>query len=196
MKFLIFGLGNIGEEYAGTRHNVGFEVIDFLINKYKISFQETKFSFYSTTSIKGREIFLIKPTTFMNLSGNCVKFWLDKHKVDLSQILVICDDVNLPLGRIRLRPSGSDGGHNGLSHIIEVLGNSDFPRLRIGIDKNYPKGQQAKYVLSKFTAEQLPIISKSIEIAANAVETFVFEGINSAMNKFNKNHYGPTTSSN
>lgn len=184
--FLIVGLGNIGREYAGTRHNVGFEVLDFFALKNKLVFQSSRYADMTIHSLKGRKIVLIKPSTYMNLSGKAVSYWLQKENIEPEKMLVVADDVALNLGSIRLRKKGGSGGHNGLQNIIDVLGNDNFSRLRIGIGNDYPRGMQSDYVLGKWFPEQVPIIIKAIESTDKIIEEFVLSGIDIAMNSFNK----------
>ena len=145
-KFLICGLGNPGGEYEGTRHNTGFMAVDAFAKAMDVTFQDKRYGFVAETSIKGRKVFLLKPTTFMNLSGNAVRYWLNEEKIDQSHLLVISDDVALPLADFRLKSNGSNGGHNGLGHIMQLIG-QDFARLRIGVGNNYPRGGQIEWVL-------------------------------------------------
>ncbi len=185
MKYLIVGLGNIGNEYAKTRHNIGFEVLDALAKASNISFQDSRYAYKAETKIKGRSVILIKPTTYMNLSGRAVNYWLQKEKIVLENLLVIVDDIALPLGTLRLRPGGSDGGHNGLANINEVLGHSKYARLRFGIGNNFPKGQQVNYVLGKWTDEEWTIIHPRIELATEIISSFVTIGIERTMSAYN-----------
>lgn len=186
MKYLIVGLGNIGDDYIGTRHNIGFSVLDQLSLSYNGSFTDKRYGFVSLIRVKNAELYLLKPSTYMNLSGNAVRYWLQKEKISIERMLVICDDISLPLGKIRIRPSGSDGGHNGLKHIISVLNSQQFNRLRFGIGNNYPRGGQADYVLGKFTEEEVLQISQSVQHAIEAIKTFCLNGITAAMNQYNK----------
>ncbi|HPW66890.1 MAG TPA: aminoacyl-tRNA hydrolase [Salinivirgaceae bacterium] len=185
MKFLIIGLGNIGKEYQNTRHNVGFEVADATALKFKATFQSARYGDISTFKIKGRHVILLKPSTYMNLSGNAVRYWMRKEDISIENILVITDDVALPIGTIRLRMKGSDAGHNGLKHIIETLGTDNFSRLRLGIGNDYPKGFQVDYVLSKWSQEEYEIIAPRFDVCVNAIENFVLMGIQHTMNNFN-----------
>ena len=187
MKYLIVGLGNIGDEYAGTHHNIGFTILDHLALSNNGTFFDKRYGNISTIRIKNTELFLLKPSTYMNLSGNAVRYWLQKEKIQTERMLVVCDDISLPLGKIRIRPSGSDGGHNGLKHISSVLGSQQFNRMRFGVGNNFPHGSQADYVLSKFTEEENVQISPSINRATEAIKTFCLSGITTAMNQFNKN---------
>jgi len=189
-KFLIACLGNIGAEYAGTRHNAGFEVADALAIKHKTLFQSGRLADITEIRLKGKMLFVIKPTTYMNLSGKSVKYWLDKEKIDISRLLVVLDDLAIPLNRLRLRPSGNDGGHNGLKSIQETLGTIDYPRLRFGIGGNYPKGMQVDFVLGKWDKTEIPTVLQKIEKSVEVIETFAFRGIEPAMNEVNKMNFG------
>ncbi len=186
MKYLIVGLGNIGEEYAHTRHNIGFDVVAALVQKHGGSFKQDRLAFTSTIKIKGKTIICIMPTTFMNLSGKAVKYWVDKEKIELANMLVILDELAIPINKLRLRPSGSSGGHNGLKDIEAVLQTTNYARLRFGIGNDYPKGKQVDYVLGKWLAHEEPFIKKKIELSVQVIEDFVLAGIDIAMNKVNK----------
>jgi PTH1 family peptidyl-tRNA hydrolase len=185
MKFLIVGLGNIGNEYAHTRHNIGFDIANALVHKHKGQFKVDRLAYVAEVKFKGRTIVCICPSTFMNLSGKAVKYWMDKEKISLENILVLVDEVALPLEKLRLRPSGSDGGHNGLKSIQELLGTQDYPRLRFGIGNNYPKGLQADYVLGKWRKEEEALVKLKIDKTVEAIEIFVTQGITVAMNAIN-----------
>ncbi|PWN05389.1 aminoacyl-tRNA hydrolase [Rhodohalobacter mucosus] len=183
---LIAGLGNPGAEYRDTRHNVGFELLDLLSDKLSATFEsESGLYDLGKARFKGQNVWLVKPKTFMNLSGKAIRKVLTKTNHDPRQCLVCYDDVNLDAGTIRLRPSGSAGGHNGIQNIIDELKTNQFPRLRIGIGNNYRRGQQANYVLSPFSDEEKPVIEKTLEYASEAVMTFLHSGIDNAMNQFN-----------
>ncbi len=184
-KFLICGLGNPGDEYANTRHNTGFMVLDAFAKASNISFQDKRYGFVAETSIKGRKVILLKPTTFMNLSGNAVRYWLGKENIDSKRLLVISDDIALPLGAFRLKANGSNGGHNGLGHIQQLIG-QDYPRLRMGIGNDYPKGGQIDWVLGKYTADDMNTLQPSIDTACEIIKSFVLAGIDITMNQFNK----------
>ncbi len=185
-KFLIVGLGNIGSEYDGTRHNIGFQVVDFLAQKHSAMFQTGRLADVSHCKIKGKMLVLIKPATFMNLSGRAVKYWLDKENIAPENLLVIVDDLAIPLSKLRLRPAGSDGGHNGLKSIQESLGSVNYARLRFGIGATYPKGRQVEYVLGKWEEAEIPVVKKKVEKSAELVETYVLRGLEPAMNEVNK----------
>ena len=184
-KFLIVGIGNIGNDYDDTRHNVGFQFLDCISKEFEQSFKTVKHGQTCKFNFKGKSITLLKPSTYVNLSGKAVRYWLNKEKVDLKNLLVISDDLNLEFGRIRLKPNGSDGGHNGLKDITNILGTSNYSRLRFGIGGNFSKSKQADYVLSKWNKEEL---SKFIEIEpvfTEIIKSYVNQGIDETMNKFN-----------
>lgn len=183
-KYLICGLGNPGAEYAGTRHNTGFMVLDAFAKASNVVFEDKRYGFVAETSVKGRKVFLLKPTTFMNLSGNAVRYWLNKENIDQKRLLVISDDVALPLGQFRLKASGSNGGHNGLGHIIQLIG-QDFPRLRIGIGNDYPRGGQIDWVLGKYSEDDLKTLQPTIDTSADIIKSFVLHGIDETMNQYN-----------
>lgn len=185
VKYLIVGLGNIGPEYHNTRHNVGFMVLDYLAEKMKTTFSPARYGDKAEFKFKGRIFVLIKPSTYMNLSGKAINYWLKKEKIPDEKLLVIVDDVALPLGALRLKAKGGDGGHNGLSSIIDVLGTNEFPRLRVGIGNDYPKGAQVHYVLNKWTDEEIKLLSPRIEKAADLVLSFGTIGVERTMNFFN-----------
>jgi PTH1 family peptidyl-tRNA hydrolase len=185
MKFLIVGLGNIGNEYAHTRHNIGFDIANAFVHKHGSQFRVERLAYLAEVKFKGRTVICICPTTFMNLSGKAVKYWMDKEKIALENILVIVDEVALPLDRLRLRPSGSDGGHNGLKSIQELLGTLDYPRLRFGIGNDFPKGFQSDFVLGKWRKEEEALVKLKIDKTVEAIEIFVTQGINVAMNTIN-----------
>jgi len=190
-KFLIACLGNIGPEYSGTRHNAGFEVADAMALKHKVFFQSSRLADMAEIKLKGKLIVLIKPTTYMNLSGKSVKYWLEKEKIDLTRLLVVLDDIAIPLSRLRLRPSGNDGGHNGLKSIQEQLGTIDYPRLRFGIGGDFPKGRQVDFVLGKWDAAEIPTVRGKIIKSTEVIETFALRGLEPAMNEVNKMIFGP-----
>jgi peptidyl-tRNA hydrolase, PTH1 family len=185
MKFLIAGLGNVGNEYAHTRHNIGFDVVMAFASKHGVQFKTDRLAYTAEVRWKGRIFICICPTTFMNLSGRAVKYWMDKEKIDPQALLVVLDDIAIPLNKIRLRPSGSDAGHNGLKSIQEALGTSDYPKLRFGIGNNFPKGMQSNFVLSKWLKDEEPVVQKKIDLCVEVIETFATAGINTAMNNFN-----------
>ncbi|NOX86994.1 MAG: aminoacyl-tRNA hydrolase [Chlorobi bacterium] len=187
MKYLIAGLGNIGVEYENTRHNVGFIVADALVKDLKGSFKVERLASVSKVKYKGRTLVVIKPTTYMNRSGRAVKYWLDKEKIPVERLLVVVDDIALPLGVIRLKPRGGDGGHNGMTDIIINLNTTDFARLRVGIGDDFAKGFQTDYVLGQWTSKEVNIMIPCIELAVEAVKSFVTLGLEKTMTEFNKN---------
>ena len=186
MKYLIVGLGNIGSEYDDTRHNVGFEVVDAIAKKFNANFIMDTHAYKSRVSFKGRTFVLIKPTTYMNLSGKAVRYWMEKEKITKENVLVILDDLNLAYGKIRLKPKGSDGGHNGLKNIDLLTGGNDYSRLRIGIGNNFSKGRQVDYVLGKWSDEERVSLSDIISNACEATLSFGTIGLEHAMNQYNK----------
>ncbi len=189
MKFLIVGLGNIGNEYAHTRHNIGFDVVNAFVHKHGGQFTTDRLAYIATVRWKGRGFVCICPTTYMNLSGKAVRYWFDKEKIAIENLLVILDDVALPLDKLRLRPGGSDGGHNGLKSIQEALGTLDYPRLRFGIGNNYPKGMQSDFVLGKWTKEEEPLVRQKIEKSVEVIENFATQGFSFAMNQVNNQRF-------
>jgi peptidyl-tRNA hydrolase, PTH1 family len=184
-KFLIVGLGNIGDEYQGTRHNIGFEVLDHLAKESDIKFKSDRLADMAEMKHKGKMLVLIKPTTYMNLSGKAVNYWMQAEKIPLENVLVIVDELALPFGKIRLGPKGSDGGHNGLKNIQEILGTTNYPRLRFGISNEFSKGSQVNYVLGKWSDEEKNTLTERIKIAADAIKAFSFIGLSRCMNEFN-----------
>ena len=184
-KYLIVGLGNPGEEYAETRHNTGFMVLDAFAKASNIVFEDKRYGFVAETSIKGRKVLLLKPTTFMNLSGNAVRYWLNKENIDQSRLLVISDDVAIPVGQFRLKANGSNGGHNGLGHIQQLIG-QNYARLRMGIGNDFPRGMQVDWVLGRYSEEELQALQPSIDIAVDIIKSFVLAGIDITMNQYNK----------
>jgi len=184
-KFLIVGLGNVGAEYELTRHNTGFMVLDAFAKASNISFDDKRYGFVAETSLKGRKVVLLKPSTYMNLSGNAVRYWLTKENIDQSRLLVISDEVALPLGDFRLKASGSSGGHNGLGHIQQLIG-QDYARLRMGIGNDFPRGMQIEWVLGRYSDEELTQLQPSIDMAVDIIRSFVLAGIDITMNQYNK----------
>lgn len=187
-KYLIVGLGNPGDEYAGTRHNTGFMVLDALAKASNIIFEDRRYGFVAEMSVKGRRLILLKPTTFMNLSGNAVRYWMNKENITLEHLLVVVDDLSLPLGTLRLKGSGSSGGHNGLGNIQSVIGTEHYARLRMGIGSDFPKGMQVDWVLGKYDEEDLKTLTPGIDTAVEIIKSFVLAGISVTMNNFNKKH--------
>lgn len=191
MKYLIVGLGNIGAEYADTRHNIGFKVLDCLAEQSNTVFTTGRYGATAELRHKGRTLVLLKPSTYMNLSGNAVRYWKEKEGIDNNHILVLVDDIALPFGAIRLKPSGSDAGHNGLKNIAQMLGTAAYPRLRFGIGNDFPRGCQIDYVLGRFTPAQREELPQRIEIACDAIKAFCLSGIQFAMCNFNNNGPAP-----
>jgi len=186
MKYLIVGLGNIGDEYANTRHNIGFVVADAFAFDRKVTFESGRYASIAKASLKGRTFIIIKPTTFMNLSGKAVRYWMTKEDILPENVLVIVDDLALPLGVLRLRKKGSDGGHNGLISINEEIGTMDYARLRVGIGDNFVKGYQVDYVLSRWSKDEEKILLPKIAVAVDIIKNFSLVGIDRTMNMFNK----------
>ncbi|MCH5597170.1 aminoacyl-tRNA hydrolase [Niabella ginsengisoli] len=185
MKFLITGLGNIGNEYAHTRHNIGFDVVAAFIQKHGGSFKQDRLAYVSEVKWKGRIFICICPTTFMNLSGKAFKYWMDKEKIGLENTLTVLDDLALPIHKLRIRGTGSDGGHNGLKSIQETVNSVAYAKLRFGIGNDFPKGMQSDFVLGKWTKAEEPIIKNKIEKSVEAIEIFATQGLNAAMNAVN-----------
>ncbi|MBQ6162441.1 MAG: aminoacyl-tRNA hydrolase [Prevotella sp.] len=184
-KYLIVGLGNPGDEYAETRHNAGYMVVDAFARGAGATFADKRYGFVAETSLRGRKLFLLKPTTFMNLSGNAVRYWLNKENIDQSRMLVVVDDIALPLGTIRLKAAGSGGGHNGLGHIEQLIG-QQYARLRMGVGNDFPRGMQIDWVLGKFDDEEKTALQPAIDRAVEAIKSFVLAGIDMTMNQYNK----------
>lgn len=185
MKYLIVGLGNVGEEYEGTRHNIGFRVVDALAKAQGSTWQDKRYGFVVRTRVKNAELVLLKPSTYMNLSGNAVRYWMQQEKVELQHVLIIVDDLSLPVGTIRMKQNGSAGGHNGLKHIAQMLGTEGYNRLKFGIGNDYPRGQQIDFVLGKFSAEDEKIVDEKTPVACDAVKAFALSGMAFAMNHYN-----------
>ena len=185
MKFLIVGLGNIGNEYAHTRHNIGFDVVMAFVTKHGGQLKQERLAYMAEVKWKGRMFVCICPTTYMNLSGKSVKYWMDKEKIPIENVLIIVDDLALPLNKIRIRPGGSDAGHNGLKSIQESLGTTDYPKLRFGIGNSFTKGMQSEFVLGKWNLQEEPVVKLKIEKCVEVIESFASIGLTNAMNKFN-----------
>jgi len=185
MKFLIVGLGNPGSEYINTRHNIGFNVLDAFVNASNTSFRTERLGDISEIRVKNKQLILLKPNTFMNLSGKAINYWMQKEKISSDRLLVITDDLSLPTGQLRLKSKGSDGGHNGLKSIQEILGTSIYPRLRFGIGKNFFPGQQVNYVLGKWENIESEIVEEKIPIAIDCVKSYCLQGIAPTMNVYN-----------
>ncbi len=186
MNFLIVGLGNIGSEYAQTRHNIGFRVLDALAKASNLVFEDKRYGAVTTLNVKNQTLTLLKPSTYMNLSGNAVRYWMNEKKIPLENILVVVDDLSLPFGQLRMRPGGSEAGHNGLKHISSVLGTQQYARLRFGIGNDFPRGGQVDFVLGEFTEEDLKTMDERLELAGEMVKSFALSGIQFTMNHFNK----------
>ena len=185
MKFLIVGLGNIGKEYWGTRHNIGFRIVNELIDSADAVFSDVRYGAVARMRVKNAELVVLKPNTYMNLSGMAVRYWLQKENLPLSQLLVVVDDCSLPFGTLRLKPKGSHGGHNGLRNIEEVTGSTEYPRLRFGIGDDFSRGRQIDFVLSKFSDDELEKIPDRIKQAVEIIKSFCLSGIDTTMNLFN-----------
>ena len=185
MKFLIVGLGNIGNEYRNTRHNIGFNVLDALAEASNISFSTQRYGDVASMRLKNQNLVLLKPSTYMNLSGDAVRYWRTKENIEIENILIIVDDISLPFGAIRVKGTGSDGGHNGLKNISLALQTEAYPRLRFGIGNDFPKGAQVDYVLGHFTAEQQELMPERIKVAIEAIKSFCLAGLPFTMTHFN-----------
>lgn len=187
MRYLVVGLGNVGAEYDGTRHNIGFRVADALARALHVeAWEDRRYGFVAKGRVKNAELILLKPSTYMNLSGKAVHYWMEKENIPLERLLVVCDDLSLPFGKIRLRSAGSDGGHNGLKNIAQLIGTQAYARLRFGIGNEFARGQQVDFVLGRFSDEDLAAMDERVQYAVDAVKTFCLAGINVAMNQFNK----------
>jgi PTH1 family peptidyl-tRNA hydrolase len=184
-KFLIVGLGNPGDEYLNTRHNIGFKIADHLASEAGVKFKSDRLADVAEIKHKGRQIVLIKPNTYMNLSGKAVNYWMQAEKIGIENVMVLVDELALPFGKIRIGPKGSDGGHNGLKSIQEVLGTTNYPRLRFGISNEFNKGHQVNYVLGEWSGEELKTLSDRIKIAAEAIKAFTFIGLQRCMTEYN-----------
>jgi PTH1 family peptidyl-tRNA hydrolase len=184
-KYLIAGLGNIGAEYAGTRHNIGFDVADAFVRKHEGVFRPDRLADVAEIKLKGKRFVCIKPTTYMNLSGKAVKYWLDKENIEVENLLVVLDDLALPLDKLRLRPTGSSAGHNGLKSIEEMLGTDKYPKLRFGIGNDFPKGRQVDYVLGRWSENEMPLVKQKTTFCVELIEQFALAGIARTMNQCN-----------
>jgi peptidyl-tRNA hydrolase, PTH1 family len=185
-KFLINGLGNIGAEYNHTRHNIGFEIVDAFVAKHNGHFKLERLAQVAEIKLKGHLVLCIKPTTYMNLSGKALAYWLQKEKITIQNSLTIVDDLALPLDKIRIRPGGSDAGHNGLKDIQFTLETTEYPRLRFGIGNQFPKGRQAEFVLSRWNEHEWPLVQQKIDACVTLIEQFIFIGIDKTMNEANR----------
>ena len=181
MKYLIVGLGNIGPEYQNTRHNIGFKVLDAFAKASNAVFEDMRYGAVATVKLKGRTLILLKPNTYMNLSGKAVSYWMQKEKIELSNLFVVVDDLALPFGTIRLRGKGSDGGHNGLKSINQLLGTQDYARLRFGIGNEFPKGKQVDYVLGEWSSEEEERFPAMLKHCGEVIENFIFIGVDKTM---------------
>jgi PTH1 family peptidyl-tRNA hydrolase len=186
MKYLIVGLGNIGDEYIDTRHNIGFMVLNTMAEISNVGFEDKRYGYIARLKHKGRDFILLKPSTFMNLSGNSVRYWINKEKIPIENLLVIVDDIALPTGSIRMRSKGGDGGHNGLAHINNILGTNEYARIRIGIGNGFSKGAQVNYVLGRWTSEEKKIIDERISLVIDMIKSFGIAGTELTMTAFNK----------
>ena len=184
-KFLIVGLGNIGEKYNNTRHNIGFEILDFFCKKNEADFEVGRLGEIANISMKGRKVFLLKTTTFMNLSGKAVNYWMKKENIRIENLLIVSDDLNIPVGKIRLRAKGSSGGHNGLENIEYTLNSNKYSRLRVGIGNQKSNTNQIDFVLGKFNSDEYDLLLSNFDMIADALNSFIFSGINETMNSFN-----------
>ena len=184
-KFLVVGLGNIGSEYIMTRHNIGFETLDYLSNKENLSFETFKLADKTILQKKGKKIFLIKPNTYMNLSGKSVKYWMNKEKIPIENLLIITDDLNLPFGKLRIKSKGSSGGHNGLKNIEEILGSQNYSRLRFGINNREKNKNKVDFVLNKWNEIEKKSLEDNLNTSCEIILSFIFNGIQNTMNKFN-----------
>ena len=184
-KFLIVGLGNIGEKYTNTRHNIGFKIVDEVAEEYKTSFETDKLGDVASFRFKGRTFILLKPSTYMNLSGKAVKYWMQKENIEIDNILLVTDDLNIDFGTIRIKGKGSDGGHNGLKDIQEKLGTNKYPRFRFGVGANYSKGRQVDYVLSEWNKEETSLLIERLPTSAKIITSFGTAGLANTMNAFN-----------
>ena len=184
-KFLIVGLGNIGPEYVNTRHNIGFKVLNYLANKENLDFETVKLGQLAEYKVKGRTLLLLKPNTYMNLSGKAVLYWMEKENIPKENVLIITDDLNLPFGTIRIKPKGSDGGHNGLKNIQLLLNSSEYPRFRFGISDQFKKGQQVDYVLGNWSDEELKLMSERLDLSMEVIKSFALAGLGNTMNTYN-----------
>ena len=185
MKYLIAGLGNIGSEYINTRHNIGFDIADTLAEGLKGETNVEKLAVVSRVKYRGRTLVVIKPTTYMNLSGKAIKYWLEKEKIPIERLLVVLDDIAIPTGTLRMKAKGGDAGHNGLTDIIEKLGTNEFARLRVGIGNDFSRGRQADYVLGQWTRSEEKLMIPRVEIASEMIESFVIVGIGPTMTRYN-----------
>jgi len=186
MKYLIVGLGNIGSEYAGTRHNIGFRAVDAFAEKQGVEWADKRYGFVAKTRVKNAELILLKPSTYMNLSGQAVRYWVQQEKIPVERILVIVDDLSLPVGKIRMRGSGSAGGHNGLKNIESCMMTQNYARIKFGIGNEFPKGTQIDFVLGKFSDEDNKLIAEKLDYVGEMIQSFCLQGLDRTMNQYNK----------
>lgn len=184
MKYLIAGLGNIGPDYEQTRHNIGFMVLDAFAKASNTVFEDRRYGFVAEMRLRNKSLILLKPSTFMNLSGNAIRYWLQKEKIENRNLLVVVDDLALPFGTLRMKSKGSDAGHNGLKHIQDLIG-QDYPRLRFGIGDNFPRGRQIDYVLERFSEEERQLLPERIDMAVDMIRSFCLAGVQNTMNQYN-----------
>ena len=184
-KFLIVGLGNIGSDYEETRHNIGFKVLDFLAEEESFSFESAKLGAIGSFKHKGKSVLCLKPSTYMNLSGKAVKYWMEKENIPLDNVLIITDDINLPFGTLRVKTKGSDGGHNGLKDVQNVLQTSQYNRFRFGVGSDFGKGRQVDYVLGKWNEEENKALPERMKVSSELIRSFVFAGVKNTMNQYN-----------
>lgn len=186
MKYLIVGLGNIGSEYAGTRHNIGFRAVDAFAEKQGVEWADKRYGFVAKTRVKNAELILLKPSTYMNLSGQAVRYWAQQEKIPVERILVIVDDLSLPVGKTRMRGSGSAGGHNGLKNIESCMMTQNYARIKFGIGNEFPKGMQIDFVLGKFSEEDNKLIAEKLDYVGEMIQSFCLQGLDRTMNQYNK----------
>ena len=187
MKYLIVGLGNIGEEYLNSRHNIGFRILDALARVSNISFSDKRYGAIAEMKYAGKTFILLKPNTFMNLSGRSVQYWMQKENIELDKVLILVDDLALPLGKVRMRLKGGDAGHNGLKSIHQILGSQDYVRLRFGIGNDFPKGYQVGHVLGRWTAEEEVIVNSKMDLCIEIIKAFATMGSERVMTQYNRN---------
>ena len=186
MKYLIVGLGNIGPEYENTRHNIGFKILDAFAKASNVVFNDKRYGFVAETRVKNKSLILLKPSTFMNLSGNAVRYWLQKENIPISNLLIVVDDLALPYGLLRLKARGGDAGHNGLNHIQSILGTANYARLRFGIGNDFPRGSQINYVMNPFEPEEEEKLPAKFDAAGDIIKSFCLAGVHITMNQYNK----------
>lgn len=185
MKYLIVGLGNIGPEYQNTRHNIGFTILDALARASNVFFEDKRYGFVTQVKLKGRTLVLLKPSTFMNLSGHALRYWMQKEKIEIENVLVLVDDIAIPFGTLRLKPQGSDAGHNGLKNIQDILGHNTYARLRFGIGNDFPKGYQVEYVLGKWDEDEQKLLPERLDKAIEMIKSFCLAGMQLTMTQYN-----------